>query len=134
MSAPTPRFVGKVERGKLYVADREQFDRYLTSLQGMVEVVVKKWRKNRSLDQNAWYWGVILRLIADHTGYDSNELHEIYKIRFLESREVDFEGTRYHIIKTTTKLSTVEFGEYLEKVIQHAAELEIVIPPPQKVA
>jgi hypothetical protein len=58
-------------------------------------------------------------------------MHEILKYKFLKTIKVipDKEGMPY--IKSTTKLNTGEFEEYLAKIKQWAAsELDCFIPDP----
>jgi len=57
-------------------------------------------------------------------------MHEILKYKFLQSNAM---GMPY--IKSTTRLSTGEFEEYLSKIKRWAAEfLNIVVPDPIEAA
>jgi hypothetical protein len=47
---------------------------------GILQVV--KYHK-RSLWQNSYYHGVIVRILADHFGYSPEEMHEALKFKFL---------------------------------------------------
>ena len=40
------------------------------------QVVAKRHKKKRSNPQNAYHWGVIIKMICDEAGHDKNEIHE----------------------------------------------------------
>jgi len=44
-----------------------------------IEINIEKSQKKRSSFQNRYYWGVIVAMLADHTGYTKEEMHEILK-------------------------------------------------------
>jgi hypothetical protein len=94
-----------------------------------VEVVIRKYKSKRSNEQNSYYWGVVLDILSKHTGYESDEMHEILKFKFLRKRinnDVEY-------VQSTTKLNTAEMEEYLEKVRRWAAtELSCNIPLPNE--
>ena len=93
---------------------------------GPVIVTVRKAHATRSVKQNRWYWGGIMRTLADHTGYTMDEIHEICKAKFLP-RIVEIPGAdnqvaaEFKIGGTTTTLNKLEFGEYCEMVREWAA-------------
>jgi len=97
----------------------------------LVNVSLKKFK--RSTDQNRYYWGVVLRMISDDTGYEQSEVHEILKTEFLKVTEKEINGKLYPIFKSSTKLNTAEFEEYLEKCRRFAAmNLQLVILLPNE--
>ncbi len=124
-----PIFTGSVDNGGLKFDRRSSVDEYIGTLIGQrVEVIIRKPRTKRSDVQNSYYWGVVIELLSKELGYDKDEMHEILKYKFLQSNAM---GMPY--IKSTTKLSTGEFEEYLSKIKQWAAEfLHIVIPDPNE--
>jgi hypothetical protein len=87
-------------------------------------------KRQRSLEQNAYYWGVVVKMISDHTGYNSDEVH--MKLCFLFNSEfLEVKGKHYRQGRTTTKLNTKEFTEYLEQIrIWASTELWIDLPEP----
>ena len=96
---------------------------------GDYKVYVCDDRPSRSLNQNAYYWSVVIPIIAGEIGYQKEELHEALKIKFLP-KEIKVKGKPYTIGGSTGKLNTKQFNEYLEAVIQMASELGIYIPEP----
>lgn len=114
--------------------DETIFNAFLWKLKDGEEVKVKvtRRRKDRSLDQNAYYWGAVLPVISHETGHTEEELHEIFKRLFLPPRITELHRMRIKLPGSTANLSVAEFYEYVEKVRAWAAtELSINIPDPE---
>ncbi len=135
-----PKFIAAVEQGQLIFENNIKYQEYLRSLEGQkVEVVVKKWseKNQRSIQQNRYYFGVVLKLLSDHTGHTVDELHEILKSIFLKKR-IELE-TKTGIIpqtiyNSTTDLDTVKMEEYLTNIRQWASiTLGVYLPLPNEV-
>jgi len=84
-------------------------------------------KKTRTLPQNKLYHK-IKGIIAPHTGYDTDTLHELFKCQFLGLRELEFNGKLHTLPKTTTSLSTKEFGLFLDKVYAAGYDLGLKLP------
>ena len=104
--------------------------RYLVSIES---------NKNRSGQQNRYYFGCVLPLVKDgliDVGYreisTNEETHDLMKYMFLKKQIANEEtGEVIESIGSTTKLSTIEFNDYIDRIAQFAAEmLGVVIPPP----
>ena len=125
-------FLGKVNKGVLQVEAR--FYSHLATLEGQeVEVVVRKKKTQRSNQQSRYYFGVIVKMISDHTGFEPEEVHYALRERFLGS-EVD-EKSGLRIVKSTTSLSTKEFiDQYTDPIKRWTQEfLGFRIPEPNEV-
>jgi len=84
-------------------------------------------KTRRTAQQNKYYWGVYLPLIASDTGErDLDHLHELFKGKFLTKAIVEVMGELVRIKKSTTKLSTKDFSDYIKAI----EELTGVIAPP----
>jgi hypothetical protein len=132
---------GHVEGGKLEIRNRAQLSQALRGMKdGEVLIRIERLRATRSQRQNAWYWGVIVQMLADHTGYTPDEMHEVLKAKFIPKRFAVADGNgeiRDELVigGSSAALNTVEFGEYCEAIRQWAAEnLSVVIPDPLDVA
>ena len=124
-----PTFQGVVNKGVLQVEAR--FYPYLASLEGQkVEIVVRKRKSKRSLEQNAAYWGIVVESLADHLGYDKDTMHHALKEKFASRR--DDRGLL--IVESTAKMDTKRFNKYYEDIQRWAAEfLCFRIPDPNEV-
>ncbi len=92
-----------------------------------VIVHIERRKRGRSQHQNNYYWGVVLPEIAAHTGHATEELHRIFKAKYLQTKHV-WRGYEIITPRSTTELTSNEFAEYLQNVIAECGELGIVIP------
>lgn len=106
--------------------------RYLKNRDGRaVTVKFSKPTSTRSLNQNRYYWSVVLGIIADSTGNTTEDLHLVIKDMFLPRKFLKLGTREIEARKTTTELTPTEFEQYLERVRAWAAqELGINIPLP----
>jgi len=123
------KYSGEVSpEGKLRIYNKSGFDKQLLSITGRkVEITVREHKKNRTLDQNAWYWACVVGIPAAHFGYTPNEMHDAYKWMFLRK-----EGNGPTTVGSTAPLSTSEFSEYVERCLVFCAENELTIPTPEQ--
>ncbi len=124
-------FFGKIEQGKLKLRDKARFDMLCSLLDGReIKVELSEAKKTRSNQQNRWYWGVIIPMIAEHQGC---EVWEYEQVHFELKRlilGVQKKG-KLEIVKSSAKMDTLEFTEYVETVRRWAVkELGVVIPDP----
>ena len=123
-------FVAKVDKENLVFNDPSRFREYLRSLDGqVVDVIVRKPKKPRSNNQNAYMWAVPYQLLSETTGYTPNEIHDALRMLFLLDR-----SRKIPTLRSTTELSTVEMEDYLSKIrIWASQELNCYIPEPNEV-
>jgi hypothetical protein len=121
---------GTIKNGKLIIYNQERWQKDLNYFEDKpIEVTISRKKVNRSNEQNRYYWGVVLNLIEEETGQNSHELHEIFRNNFL-----DYEENGLKRSKSTTELTTIEFMEYLTKIIRWAFDfLNLDIPSPNEV-
>lgn len=88
-------------------------------------------RLKRSKQQNNYYWGVVIEILANEFGYTKDEMHDT--IKFIFMRE-EIPGKPIHV-KSTTELDTKETEELYEKIrIWSATNYGIYIPLPNETA
>ena len=97
----------------------------------MLEMEVNRMRAIRSVEQNKYYWLIIVWMLSDYLGNTPQEMHDIlkylhnHKEMTLPSGEVVREG------ETTTNLDTKEAEAYFERIrIWAQQELNFIIPLP----
>ena len=100
-------------------------------------ITVERKRKKRSLNQNAYYWSVVIPLIrAKLEEYgnevDDEETHSFLKehVGKLTGSVVDSVGRRVAVTKSSASLTTAEFENYLLRVTAWAAQEGVIIPSP----
>lgn len=111
---------------------RAMMDRFLGAYKGpTVMLKLSKPQSVRSLNANAFYWGVVISEIAQHTGHSAEEIHLAVKDLFLPRKFLKLGTREVEVRKTTTDLSPTEFSAYVEQVRAWAAqELGLTIPEP----
>jgi len=130
----------RLQGGRLFISDRRTFDRQLRERlkeTWVLEVLVRRRRAARSIKQNAYYWGVCIQLVSEHTGYTPEEIHDIAKQMFIPKRLALADGNgeirgEFVIGGSTREMDTKGFNEFVERFRQWAAEdLDVVIPDPE---
>lgn len=140
MAAVSDLVVGSAEirGGKLYIRNRKAFDLQIAQLREgwELEVTVKRQRATRSQQQNRYWWGVVIHMLSEHTGYTPDEMHDFCKMKFIPKRLAVCDGNgviqdEFVTGGSTREMNTIEFGEFMEAVREWAAEtLDCVIPDP----
>ena len=124
-------FYGDIVDGKLKLHQPKTYHRLIKSMKGLVKISVKEAKSVRTLSQNNGYW-FKLTIFAGEVGCTAMELHEVFKREFLKkiitkknikTGKIDF----ITIGGSTTTLSTNEFGRYMDKIDQRAAEYGIIL-------
>lgn len=117
--------LGRIKNGKLQV--QRFFKKDLLKLEGR-EVEIMPVESTRSSQANRYYWGIVIKLISEHTGFTPEEVHEVFKKKFLTYHK-SYKGKVYKFTKSTTDLKISDFAGYVDKIIQYAtSELGIIIP------
>lgn len=135
-------FQGWIEAGDVFprfddavLAKMQQLCR---SLEGKrIEMVIKKVQKKRSLNQNAYYWGVPVKMLAEKyaggTKEDIDSVHDFLGTEFLTVTKTVM-GREFKVVRSTSRLSTVEFEKYCARIRMWASvALDFYIPEPNEV-
>lgn len=128
---PVPVFKGRVLPGGLLVWDRpKDWAKHTRSLAGcFVEGTLRKQRTKRSDKASRYYFGVVVHLIAEHCGYEKDEMHELLAMKFLRIEDDPITGQPRR--QRTPQTSSAEFAEYVDRCKRFAAvELNVYIPDP----
>lgn len=133
-------FYGKTTNGQPKIARRSELDEALKSFEGKeFQITVEKKKKSRSLNQNAYYWGVVIPMVrgAMHDlgmKLSRQEVHELLKLKFLKKEIINENtGEVFEYIGGSSELTTKEFMDFIAELQQWSAEyLNIVIPSPNE--
>ena len=109
----------KVINGNLSTT-RKRIKEVLNSFEGKeITLTIQKKKKRRSNAQNAYYWGVVIPLMAEAVKNEWGELlsyekcHEFFKMRFLFTERVNHDtGEIIKIPKSTTENTTSDQEDY----------------------
>lgn len=126
-------FNATVIDGVVHFVSRDVFDAVMKHWSGSVTVTIAPMLPTRRLRANAYYWGVVLTLMADESGYTPEDLHELMVLRHHSKIVTDPRtGEEVRIPVTTTKDTVEQFSAYIERVMVDGAELfGIVFPEPR---
>ena len=84
------------------------------------ECDLKPWKATRSSEQNRRYWSLLTeiseQLKPEGKQYSHETWHEYMKARFIGKDVVIVDGEPFLVAKTSTKLKTAEFGDYMTQV------------------
>lgn len=103
-----------------------------------IVLTVTRKAKFRSLNQNAYYWAVVIQMIYEAMNeqgenVDPKTVHEFLKLRFLKFQKIDHDTGEviYEFGRSTSGLFTFEFAFYLENCFDFAkVYFGITIPAP----
>lgn len=131
---------GRVVDGKLKVRNREMFEAWAHSQRnGAVIITIERAHATRSLEANALYWIGYVRPLSEYTGYTPNEMHAYLKARFFPSHKRRSKRLVLHNregqvidecdidLSSTTTLTNVEFGDYLNDIREFAQSLKVEV-------
>jgi len=111
---------------------------------------ISKPKSSRTNQMNRYYWGVMIKMIAEETGYDDDQVHQLMKYKFgvvgeeppshririnpMEYKDDPVFDGNTNIPKSTAKYTVEEMQDYWQRITQWAAEfLGLQIPEPNEV-
>ena len=127
------KFLAKVEGGEIKHFEPSKFKQLLLDLEGFViQLQIGKNVKDRSSNQNKYYWGVVIKIIAKETGQDEETIHETMKMLFLQDHII-LNGEEVVTLKSTAKLTTIEMEDYMAKIRTWCSKkLNLYVPTPNE--
>lgn len=132
-------FLATVEEGKVELEDKASFQKFCAKKKGRLFITVSHMQKPRSNNQNRYYWGVVIKLLCEHTGQDPDDMHAFLGSKFL-SHEMEIEGPNkskeiVKVTKSTKDLSTIAFEDYMSECRMWSSMfLSVAIPEPNECA
>jgi hypothetical protein len=118
------------------VTNKDALKQALNLPDGKYLIRIKRAGK-RSLNQNRYYFKVIVGLITDKINsygndFSKEEIHEWLKSKFNYQEMIIPDTAEFDKIpKSTTGLNTLQFSDYMDKIKIYAAEsLDLFIPDP----
>jgi hypothetical protein len=122
-----------IKSGKLVLDDQPGFQRSLRWMKdGPVTVRIQRKQLKRSLDQNAYWWAVPVRLIAEHCGYTDSQMHYAL-LGECFGYIAGPNGQPVPVKPSSSDLTREEFTHLIEWVLTWApTELGVIVPEPHE--
>ena len=117
------------ERKTLIWKNKKQIENYISELPtGKYMIQISEYTESRSINQNKYYWKLV-EIIASNIGYEVDEMHDVFKYKFLKKTFQDSNGNLVNGVGSTRKLNSKEFTNYIDKIKKYVlTELEIILP------
>ena len=100
------------------------------------QVTIDPYVKRRSDNQNSYLWGVVYQDIIDQgslEGWVKEDIHEYFLGEYFGWETLEgFGKKRLKPLKRSSKLSTIEFTDYVDFIKMKCAELGIYIHDPDE--
>jgi len=119
--------------GRVQLHAKSAFSAYLSRLKNKpIELIIREKRPVRSRNANAYWWGVVIPLIAEELGYLTHEHEAVHdavvrKIAGLRPGS----DPKLEIRVSTHDMDKEDFGALIEQtVIWAATDLGVIIPDP----
>lgn len=133
-------FYGELKDGEFKMNNRDRFLKYVGKMANKdktkpvrIKMTVEKVRKTRSDQQNKYYWGVVVALIADELGYNPWERQDVHNA-LKEAVRGKMGDERLKVPISTSTMNTGEFTEYIDDCRRWASmQLGIDIPDPTNI-
>jgi len=103
---------------KWNIVNQEEYIEYFNNIKDW-QYVIKKKVKSRTNQQNNYLWW-LYGIIEKETGQDSETIHEKMKQKFLY---IKWEWLSLPYCRSTAKLTTKEFSDFIENMRNFFAEL-----------
>lgn len=118
----------------------QQVMRGLRVLDGKnVRITLEEIKRRRSDRQNRYYWGVIIVMVTEMfldagNTIDGEQVHEFLKehVGALKDTVLDPHGVLHSVVRSSTKLTTAEWEDYMERIRVWAADFSLNIPAPNE--
>lgn len=106
----------------MQVFNRASMLEHIVSLNGEYVTITIEKRDKRSNKMNRLMWAYH-RILGDYLGYTHDEIHQIFKMKFLKREIVNEKtGEVLEYLKSTTELSNKELGDILDQYRIWAAD------------
>ena len=133
-------FFGKTVNGVPKISRRNEMQEALLAFEGKeFQITIEKKKKSRSLNQNSYWWGVVIPMVREGLKelgmkLSKEETHELLKAKFLQKEIINENtGEIFKYVAGSSELTTSGFMDFIAEVQQFASEyLSINIPAPNE--
>ena len=134
-------------QGEILFHDKESWEKFKYNFYGKdMSLILKNLVKDRSRQEEKYYWAVVVRMVAEEMSVSRQEAHNTMASIFLTVEERSPAGFRYKRVMSTTELGDRRYDEYIfkecvpwaslptgEDGLNAESGLDLFIPDPTKV-
>lgn len=126
-------YFSNVKDGKLQANISKIIAEDLKQFEGKrIHLTMERNVSKRTLPQNALFH-MYVGIIADHLGYELEEMKEIIKFKYCKVEKVDEKtGEVFEMLELTRYMNKLRMMQLIEQTIRFAAGFKIVLPDPSK--
>jgi hypothetical protein len=126
---------GVITGGQLRLEGRRVFEQAMRRFaDGPVAVRVSAGKRPRTSNQNRYFHGVLIPVLAQHCGYRLDEMKDALALELIPHEVVDLKTGEVRLVPGhTSQLTVSEFNTLIERAQQLAAELGCYVPDPREV-
>lgn len=131
----SPTFVGTCRAGQFVPDKAEGVNKCLRSREGKrTRVTISDEETPRSNPQLRYLFGVVFKIISDHTGYTPIEVRALMEGHFLTYTIAGPENRNIEVVGSVGDLKKDEMSEFIEQVVILASKhWSLYIPDPNEV-
>ena len=109
--------------------DKKQMEKFISMLPvGKYIFKISPFSEKRSINQNKYYWKLI-EIIASQIGYEVEEMHQVFKYKFLKKTFEDANGNLVKGLQSTNELSVYDFTIYINNIKKYCQQdLNLILP------
>lgn len=131
-------FYGYVKDKRMVLANMGAFKEDVARFEGQkIKVELSQFKDTRSERQNAYYWGVVIPIFADHLGFPPKEYRECHEYLKYERLPIFIKtpaGETIRTARSSASLKTNEFEDYMADLRKWGAEeFALNIPEPNEI-
>lgn len=139
MSGVSFSAAGVIDKGAVKLLDRRSLAAWAKTVGDgtPLTVEIKEKKDQRSIRANRAYWGLLVTPLAEHLGYDRDEIEDLHEglLMLYSGTHVDKVSQKEVPNKRSRKMNTSEFHDFMEWTVRYAAkEHGIVLELPGEAA
>lgn len=114
------------EEGKFIPMDKEGFKRSIHRYKGKkVTLEIKQATNRRTGQQNKLYWKNV-HILAEHSGYSPEDLHNILKIMTFGYEVQEYNGIEFQTVSTSRDKDTKEFSRLFDTLLREMKNQDLI--------
>lgn len=133
-------YTATITNGRLPGIIAQQIAHDIGNLDGRkVSITLKEYKRKRSLNQNNYYWGVVVQRVLvmfreNGNIVDAEQVHDFLRahVARMVTPVVLPDGEVKNVLRSTASLTTAEFEDYMEQIRAWAAQFNMIIPQPNE--